>query len=113
MAGAYHLTGSRAIERGACYSYSMDLASSTGEYSLAGYTVTGYLRRKWDGQIGPYWTPTITSEASGIVNLELSASETAELSRDFYQQEIFIYPSGGCPIRVLYGDVDVEGGGFE
>ena len=51
-AGTYNLTGSNAIERGACYSYSVDLNTSTGEYSLSGYGVSGYLRRKWDRDEG-------------------------------------------------------------
>ncbi len=41
-AGTYNLTGSNALERGACYSYSVDLSTSTGEYSLSGYSVSGY-----------------------------------------------------------------------
>lgn len=113
-AGTYNLTGSNAIERGACYSYSIDLATSTGEYTLSGYSVSGYLRRKWDGSFGPDWTATILSTGSGIINLELTAAETSSLSRDSYEQEVFIYPpDGGCPVRIIAGDVEVEGGGFK
>lgn len=113
-AGTYNLTGSNAIERGACYSYSVDLSTSTGEYPLSGYGVSGYLRRKWDGAFGPNWTATILSTGSGIVNLELDGSQTSQLSYDTYQQEIFIYPpNNGCPIRIIKGDVDVQAGGFE
>lgn len=113
-AGTYNLTGSNAIERGACYSYSVDLSTSTGEYPLSGYGVSGYLRRKWDGAFGPNWTATILSTGSGIINLELDGSQTSQLSYDAYQQEVFIYPpNNGCPIRIIKGDVDVQAGGFE
>jgi hypothetical protein len=113
-AGTYNLTGSNAIERGACYAYSVDLSTSTGEYPLSGYSVSGYLRRKWDGAFGPNWTATILSTGSGIINLELDGSQTSQLSYDAYQQEVFIYPpNNGCPIRIIKGDVDVQAGGFE
>jgi hypothetical protein len=113
-AGTYNLTGSNAIERGACYSYSVDLNTSTGEYSLSGYGVSGYLRRKWDGSFGPNWTATILSTGSGVINLELDGGQTSQLSYDTYEQEIFIYPpSSGCPVRIIKGDVDVQGRGFE
>lgn len=113
-AGTYNLTGSSAIERGACYSYSMDLSTSTGEYTLSGYSVSGFLRRKWDGSLGPYWEATVTSTGSGIVNMALTATQTSSLTLDDYEHEVYIYPpSSGCPVRVLVGDVTVEGGGFE
>jgi hypothetical protein len=113
-AGTYNLTGSNAIQRGACYAYSIDLSTSSGEYNLSGYAVSGYLRRKWDGSFGPYWTASILSTGSGIINMSLTASDTSQLSFDPYEQEVFIYPpDSGCPVRIIQGDVDVEGGGFE
>jgi hypothetical protein len=113
-AGTYNLTGSNAIERGACYSYSIDLSTTTGEYTLSGYAVSGYLRRKWDGSFGPDWTSSILSTGSGIITLSLDAAKTSELSYDSYEQEIFIYPpNSGCPVRIIKGDVDIQGGGFE
>jgi hypothetical protein len=111
-AGTYNLTGSSAIERGACYSYSIDLSTSTGEYVLSGYNVSGYLRRKWDGTFGPNWSATIVDAGSGIINMTLTAADTASMSYDAYEQEVFIYPpSSGCPVRIIQGDVDVDGGG--
>jgi hypothetical protein len=113
-AGTYNLTGSNAIQRGACYAYSIDLSTSSGEYALSGYAASGYLRRKWDGTLGPNWTATILSTGSGIINMTLTASDTSQLSLDAYEQEVYIYPpSSGCPVRIIQGDVDVEGGGFE
>jgi hypothetical protein len=113
-AGTYNLTGSNSIQRGACYSYSIDLSTSSGEYTLSGYTASGYLRRKWDGAFGPNWDASILSTGSGIINMALTASDTSLLSYDAYEQEVFIYPpDGGCPVRIIQGDVDVEGGGFQ
>jgi hypothetical protein len=113
-AGTYNLTGSQAIERGACYSYSIDLSTSSGEYNLSGYAVSGYLRRKWDGSFGPNWEAVIVDTGSGIINLTLTASQTSQLSSDAYEQEIFIYPpASGCPVRIIQGDVYIEGGGFQ
>ena len=113
-AGTYNLTGSNAIQRGACYSYSIDLSTPTGEYSLSGYLVSGYLRRKWDGSFGPNWDATIIDTGSGTINMALTAEKTSQLSYDPYEQEVFIYPpESGCPVRIIQGDVDVEGGGFQ
>lgn len=113
-AGTYNLTGSNAIERGGCYAYSIDLSTPSGEYPLSGYGVSGYLRRKWDGVFGPNWTASILSTGSGIINLELDGSQTSQLSFDAYEQEIFIYPpDSGCPIRIIKGDVEIQGGGFQ
>jgi hypothetical protein len=113
-AGTYNLTGSNAIERGACYAYSIDLSTSSGEYNLSGYGVSGYLRRKWDGSFGPNWTASILNTGSGIINLELDGARTSQLSYDAYEQEIFIYPpNNGCPVRIIKGNVDVQGGGFQ
>lgn len=111
MAGVYNLTGSAAIERGACYSYSIDITASSGEFDLTSYTSSGRLWRKWDGESGPNFTAEITAPTSGVINLSLTASQTASLSLDDYKQEIFVYPTGsGCPIRVIEGDVTVVGG---
>jgi hypothetical protein len=113
-AGTYNLTGSNAIERGACYAYSIDLSTSSGEYNLSGYRASGYLRRKWDGSFGPNWTASILNTGSGIINLELDGARTSQLSYDAYEQEIFIYPpNNGCPVRIIKGNVDVQGGGFK
>lgn len=113
-ATVYNLTGSSAIDRGACYSYSIDLSTSSGEYTLSGYSASGYLRRKWDGSFGPNFLTNILSTGSGILSIALTATQTSSLSKDSYQQEVFIYPpNNGCPIMLLYGDVEVIGGGFE
>jgi hypothetical protein len=113
-ATVYNLTGSSAIDRGACYSYSIDLSTSSGEYTLSGYSASGYLRRKWDGTFGPNLSTNILSTGSGILNVSLTAAQTSSLSKDYYEQEIFIYPpNNGCPIMLLYGDVDVIGGGAQ
>jgi hypothetical protein len=46
--------------------------------------------------------------------MALTATQTSSLSLDSYEHEVYIYPpSSGCPVRVLQGDVTVEGGGFE
>ena len=112
MAAIYNLTGSSAIERGACYSFSMDLSFSTGEFVLSGYAVSGFLRRKWDNSVGPDFNTTITSENSGIASLYLSEAQTSALTIDEYNHEVYLYPPlSGCPTRILEGDVEVKGGG--
>lgn len=112
-AATYNLTGSYAIERGACYSYTFDLATSSGEYPVSGYSFSGVLRRSWDGQLGPYFTSEILSATSGIVSMSLSASQTLGLSNDGYSHEVYGYPSSGCSLRILEGSVEVAGGSFE
>lgn len=113
MASAlFNLTGDYSIERGACFSYTFDINLPTGEYDLTNALVSGFLRRKWDGKVGPNFTATILTPPSGIVNMELTASDTAGLSIDEYQHEVYIYPSGQCPLRLLHSDeVVVWGGG--
>lgn len=110
MAGLYNITGSKAIERGMCYSFVADLNSSTGEFPLLGYSISGYINRKWDKVIESNWTTEILSAASGIVNFSLSEEKTNALSLSPLEYEIYIYPSIGCPTRILYGDITAIGG---
>lgn len=110
MAGLYNITGSSAIERGACYSFVADINSSTGEYPLSGYLVSGYINRKWDKFIESNWTAEILSAASGIVQFSLTAEQTSQLSLSPLEYEAYLYPPTGCPTRILYGDITTIGG---
>jgi hypothetical protein len=112
-AATYNLTGAYAIERGASYSYTFDLATSSGEYPISGYSFSGVLRRGWDGELGPSFTPEILSATSGIVNMSLSASQTLSLTKDSYSHEVYGYPLSGLSLRILEGSVEVLGGSFE
>lgn len=112
-AATYNLTGSYSIERGACYSYTFDLGTSSGEFPVSGYSFSGIMRRSWDGQLGPFFSSEILLAASGIVNMSLTASETSSLTLDDYKHEVFAYPATGCPLRILEGTVEVRGGSFE
>lgn len=111
-AGIYSLTGNSAIERGACYSFTFDVNSASGEYPLSGYSVSGFIYRKWDKNLEKNWTAEITSESEGVVSMSLTATETAGLSLDPLEHEIYIYPPTGCVTKILYGDIDVVGGTF-
>lgn len=111
-AGLYSLTGSSAIERGACYSFTFDVNSSSGEYPLSGYSVSGFIYRKWDKTLEANWTSEITSESSGVVAMSLTSTQTSELSLDVLEHEVYLYPPTGCAVRILYGDIDVTGGTF-
>ena len=110
MAGLYNITGSSAIERGACYSFVADINSSTGEYSLSGYSVSGYINRKWDKTIESNWTTEILSAASGTIKFSLTADETQSLSLSPLEYEAYLYPPTGCSVRILYGDITTIGG---
>lgn len=107
----YSLTGSSAIERGACSTFSFNLDSSSGEYPISGYLVSGFIRRKWDKNLETTWNAEILSTGSGLVNMTLTATQTAALSLAPLEHEIFIYPpASGCPLRIIEGDIDVKGG---
>jgi hypothetical protein len=111
MSAIYNLTGSSAIERGACVAFSFDLNTSSGEFGLSGYSVSGFIRRKWDKNLEAMWTSEILSTGSGLVNMTLSSAQSAALSLAPLEQEIFIYPpASGCPLRIIEGDIDVRGG---
>ena len=110
-AALYSLTGSSAIEGGACTSFSFDLDTSSGQFSLSGYLVSGFIRRKWDKNPEINWTTEILSTGSGLVNMTMTSEQTATLSLAPLEHEIFIYPpASGCPIRIIEGDIDVKGG---
>lgn len=110
-AGLYNITGSNAIERGACYSFTADINGSTGEYSLSGYSASGYINRKWDKFLESDWAVDILTPESGIVQFSLTASQTSQMSLSPLEYEIFLYPpESACPVRILYGDVDIVGG---
>lgn len=107
----YSLTGSSAIERGACSTFSFNLDSSSGEYPISGYLISGFIRRKWDKNLETTWNAEILSTGSGLVNMTLTATQTAALSLAPLEHEIFIYPpASGCPLRIIEGDIDVKGG---
>lgn len=111
MASEYNLTGSSAIERGACATFSFNLDTSSGDFSLSGYSVSGWIRRKWDRNIETTWTSEILSTGSGLVNMTLSAAQTAALSLAPLEHEIYIYPpASGCPLRIIEGEIEVRGG---
>lgn len=113
MAGLYNITGSSAIERGACYSFVADINSSTGEYPLSGYLVSGSINRKWDKVVESNWTTEILNSTSGVIQFSLTADQTNQLSLSPLEYEVFLYPpESGCPTRILYGDI-VTIGGFE
>ena len=109
-AGLYSITGSSAIERGACYSFVADINSSTGEYPLSGYLVSGQINRKWDKTVEANWTTEILSATSGTIQFSLTADETASLSLSPLEYEAYLYPPTGCPTRILYGDITTIGG---
>lgn len=112
-AGIYSLTGSRVIERGADYSFTMDVNTSTGEYPLSGKLVSGYIYRNWDRSLEKNWTAEILSEASGIVQFSLLGSQTSQLSLDPMFHEIFIFDTGNSTAtKVLEGEIMVVGGGL-
>lgn len=111
-AGLYSLTGSNFIERGADYSFTLDLNTSSGEYPLSGKLVSGMIYRSWDRSLETYWNTTVLSEASGTVRFHLSGSQTSALSLAPMFQEIFVYDTGlNTSTKVLYGDVMIYGGG--
>lgn len=111
MASIYSLTGSSAIERGACSSFSFDLSTSSGEFGLSGYLVSGFIRRKWDKNLEATWSYEILSTGSGLVNMTLTADQTSRLSLAPLEHGIFIYPpASGCPLKILDGEIEVKGG---
>ncbi len=112
-AGIYSLTGSRVIERGADYSFTMDVNTSTGEYPLSGKLVSGYIYRAWDRLLEKNWNTEVLSQASGIVQFSLSGSQTAQLSLAPLFHEIFIFDTGNnTATKVLEGEIMVVGGGL-
>lgn len=112
-AGTYNLTGSSAIERGADYSFTLDLNTSSGEYSLSGKLVSGYIYRSWDRSLEVNWNTAVLSLASGTMQFSLSGSQTSNLSLAPMFHEIFVYDTGSnTSTKVLNGDVMVVGGGL-
>lgn len=109
-AAEFHLTGSRVVERGAAYSWSFNIDSSSGEYPLSGYLISGYIQRKWDKNHETNWTSEIISTGSGIVNMSLTADQTANLSLAELEHQIFIIPPNTGTIKVIKGDIIPEGG---
>lgn len=110
-AANYSLTGSSSVERGACSTFSFDLDTSSGQFPISGYVISGFIRRKWDKNLETTWNAEILSTGSGLVNMTLTAAQTSTLSLAPLEHEIFIYPpSSGCPIRIIEGDIEVRGG---
>lgn len=110
MAAEYSLTGTRVIERGAAYLWSFNVDSASGEFSLSGYQILGHIQRKWDKSPETNWNAEILSTGSGLVNLSLTAAQTAGLSLAPLEHQIYIIPPNTGTIRVIKGDIIPEGG---
>jgi len=110
MSASFHLTGDRTIERGAAYSWSFDLNTSTGEFPISGYAISGWIQRKWDKNPETTWTSEILSTGSGLVNMSLTALQTENLSLAPLEHQVYIYPPNSGTLRIIKGDVDVDGG---
>ena len=114
MASTFDLTGDNRIFCGADYGLGLTLKDGTGTaINLTGATLASQIRKtQASDTILASFTATITDAAAGKVTLSIPATTTATLpataSDNFWKYDI-LYTKSGTKIRILEGDVEVDG----
>jgi hypothetical protein len=77
--------------------------------NLSGYSARGYIKEKYSNTgILLNLSPTVdTSYISGIVNISLTAAQTAALHVGQWPYDLEVYTTGGYVLKVLKGYVDI------
>ena len=103
-AALYNIT----IEKRSCFGWGLTLTNIDGSpYSLSGATITGQIRRDFDDSLQAIFNTQITNEASGTATVFLNSGQTLSLDDCPSSYDIFIDKNDGCPIKMIYGSVDI------
>ena len=98
------------LEQGATFSANIQyLNSNKVPISLVGYNVRSKMRTSYNAANAAAFVAVITNEATGNINLSLTASETAALEYGRYVYDVEAY-SGQVLVRVVEGTIDVTPG---
>ena len=89
------------LEQGATFSANIQyLNSNKVPISLVGYNVRSKMRTSYNAANAAAFVAVITNEATGNINLSLTASETAALEYGRYVYDVEAY-SGQVLVRVV------------
>lgn len=99
------------IERGTCFDWIIDITSGDNgdPYDLTDTEVTGRISRTFDNEVQAYFDCQITNATGGVLNLSLNAEQTNNLDLAPCYWDLFVGPSGECPIKLLTGPVYISG----
>ena len=93
------------IDQGTDYSTSINLTDDDDNIvSLTGYTAQGQIRKTYSSSTSVSFTVSITA-ATGIVTLQLTAVQTANIVAGRYVYDVFVTDSGNTTSRILEGIV--------
>ncbi len=98
------------IEQGGTFSRILALKQTGGTaFSLAGYSVRGYMRKGYNNSAYIPFTLSIESPTSdGLIDMSLTAVQTATLLPHTYIYDIEIYTSGGYVKRIMQGTITIS-----
>lgn len=95
------------IDQGTDYSTSINLTDDDDNIvSLTGYTAQGQIRKTYSSSTSVSFTVSITA-ATGIVTLQLTAVQTANIVAGRYVYDVFVTDSGNTTSRILEGIVTI------
>ena len=101
-AGTFNIT----IEKRATFSFDSTFTATDGNgLDLTGASLSGEIRRNFDGALEATFTITILNASSGIVNISLSKAQTAALSDNACTYDIFADHNDGTTVKLLTGSV--------
>ena len=103
-AGTFNIT----IEKRATFSFDSTFTATDGNgLDLTDTTLTGEIRRNFDGALEATLTITVLNVTSGIVNISLSKDQTAALTDNACTYDIFADHIDGTTVKLLTGSVTI------
>jgi hypothetical protein len=94
------------IEKRACFSLGLTFTNADGSaYNLSGVTLTGEIRRDFDGELQAVFNTQTLNAASGTAIISLTSGQTILLDVAPSSYDLFADRLDGCPDKLLYGSV--------
>jgi len=84
------------IEQGFDFNNTFELsdASTDGPLVLVGYGITAQVRKSYSSSLATTFTSSIVDSSQGIIKIELTKEQTAQLKPGRYVYDIAIQPGG-------------------
>ena len=102
MSAAY--TGISIEQRG-CFNLTLSIQKNGSIYNLSGVSLTGQIRRDFDGELQAVFTTEILSIPSGLAKISLNGEQTAGIDLAPCSWDLFADKENECPDKLLYGPV--------
>lgn len=104
-AGTYNIT----IDQGSDFAIQLTLSEDGSAKNLTGYSARSQMRKtKTSDTVSATFNCTITDEDNGVIKLELSSSDTVNLSSGIYYYDLELFTANDANVvRLLEGQVSL------